>query len=141
LKGTLEAKSGVLLLYHAMQDLLGGEWNDDTHDWGPCDMPDGKEGVSYALFSQRAYQPLPTGSRKLAEQAQEIWARLGHPVEMQHDDVMMPLRHILSDPRWLAGSKPDGSLFQFTIGEDYADFTARSRCVLGDQEQLNLLEE
>jgi hypothetical protein len=136
-----EAKTEALSLYHAMQDLLGGEWNDDTHDWGPCDMSDGKEGVSYALFSQRINQALPADPRKVAEQAQAIWARLGHQVEIEHNDVMTPPRQILSDPPWLAGSKPNGLLFQLTVGENYADFTARSRCVLGDQEQLNLLEE
>jgi hypothetical protein len=141
LKAALEAKREVLSLYHAMQYLLGGEWNDDTHGWGPCDMSDGKEGVSYALFSQRIYQPLPAEPRNIAEQAQAVWARFGHSVEIEHNDVMTPPRHILSDPPWLAGSKPDGLLFQFTVGEDYADFTADGRCVLGDQEQLNLLEE
>jgi hypothetical protein len=136
-----DAKTEALSLYHAMQDLLGGEWNDDTHDWGPCDMSDGKEGVSYALFSQRTYQPLPADPREIAEQAQAIWARFGHPVEIEHNKEMTPPRQILSDPQWLAGSKPNGLLFQFTVGENYADFTARSRCVLGDQEQLNLLEK
>jgi hypothetical protein len=137
----LEAKREVLSLYQATQDLLGGDWNDDTHNWGPCGTSEGKEGVSYMLFSQRIYQALPADPSKVAAQAQSIWARFGHSVEIEQNDVMTPPRHILSDPPWLAGSEPSGLLVQFTVGEDYADFYATSRCVLGDQEQLNLLEE
>jgi hypothetical protein len=137
----LEAKSEVLSLYQAMKNLLGGDWKDNTRDWGPCDMSDGKEGVSYALTSKRADQPLPSDPRGVAEQAQVIWAHFGHSVQIERDDVMTSPRYILSDPPWLAGSKPNGLLVQFSVAEDFAGFTATSRCVLGDQEQLNLLEE
>ncbi|MFF1878600.1 hypothetical protein [Leifsonia sp. NPDC058230] len=136
----LEAKAEVASLYRGMQELLGGDWIDDTHNWGPCYMLDGSEGVSYSMFSIRRSQPLPAPPKRIAEQAQAIWARFGHRVEIEYNDVMRPPRHVLSEPRLLAGSKPDGLLIQFTVGEDYADFTANSRCVLGDQEKLNLLE-
>jgi hypothetical protein len=135
------AKSEVVSLYQAMQELLGGDWNDNTRDWGPCDMPDGKEGVSYALVSKRAEQPLPAAPRKVAEQAQAIWAHFGHPIEIEYDDVMTPPLYILSDPSWLSGTKPNGLLVQFTVAENFAGFTATSRCVLGDEEELNLPEE
>jgi hypothetical protein len=137
----LEARNEVLSLSQAMQGLLGGDWDDDTHTWAWCRTSDGTEGVAYKLFSLRADQPLPADPKSVAEQAQAIWARFGHPVEIEYDNAQTRPRHILSDPPWLAGSKPNGQLVQFTVGENYADFSATSRCVLGDEEQLNLLEE
>jgi hypothetical protein len=140
MKSALKAKSEVLSLYQAMKGLIAGEWNVNTRDWGPCDTADGKAGVSYAFVSKRAEQPLPADPRKVAEQAQAIWARFGHSTEIKYDAEMTPL-YILSDPPWLAGSKPNGWLVQFTVAENFAGFSATSRCVLGDQEQLNLVEE
>ncbi|MFF1878599.1 hypothetical protein [Leifsonia sp. NPDC058230] len=137
----LEAKNEVLSLYRAMQELLGGDWIDRMRDWGPCSLSDGREGVSYAFYSRRIGQSLPADPGTVAEEAQAIWARFGYSVEIEHDDVVAPPRLILSDPPLLAGTKRNGLLVQFSVGQNYADFSARSRCVLGDAEKLNRLEE
>jgi hypothetical protein len=141
MRNALVAKTEVVSLSQAMQDLLGGEWSVDTDTWSWCETSEGREGVSYMLFSQRIYQPLPADTKKVAERAKAIWARFGHPTEIVHDDVMTPPRHILSDPPWLAGTKPNGQLFQFTVGDNYADFLGHSQCVLGGEEYLDLIEE
>jgi hypothetical protein len=65
---------------------------------------------------------------------------MGHSVEIVYNDVMEPPRFVLSDPAWLTGSAPNGSLYRFTVGMDYASFTATSQCVLGDQSELSKLE-
>jgi hypothetical protein len=76
----------------------------------------------------------------IAEQVQALWAEQGHDVTIVFDDKMTPARFILSDPPWLTGSSPDLPLVQFSVGKDYADFSATTRCVIGNEDELGARE-
>jgi hypothetical protein len=69
-----------------------------------------------------------------------MWAEHGHDVKIVFGDKMSRERFILSDPPWLTGSSPDLPLVQFSVGVDYADFSATSRCVIGDEAELGSRE-
>jgi hypothetical protein len=131
------AKLEIRTLYEATRDLIPGDWSEGTGSWGPCRTESVQDGVEYNIFSQRRNRPLPSEAKSIAEEAQDLWARHGHSVEIEHDQTLTPPRYILSDPPYLTGSSPSGLWFRFTVGEDYADFTATSRCVSGDQDALN----
>ncbi|MFF1634266.1 hypothetical protein [Leifsonia sp. NPDC058248] len=135
-----QAKQEVRALYEATRDLMPGNWFEDTRTWGTCTTASGESGAYYEFLAQRRDQPLPADPASIAEQAQRVWAAHGHPVRIQRDKTLDPPRWILSDPAWLAGTGPDGLLLQFTVGDDYADFIANSRCVAGDSVELGLNE-
>jgi hypothetical protein len=135
-----QAKQEVRVLYEATRDLMPGDWFEDTHGWVQCFTPRGEEGAYYDFFSQRRAQPLPADPKTIVERAQTVWARLGHPVQVDRDETLTPPRYVLSEPAWMAGSGPDGLLLQFTVGDDYADFIGTSRCVVGDSLELGLGE-
>lgn len=135
-----QAKEEARSLYEATRDLMPGDWIEYTREWSPCTTSAGVEGASYDLFSQRRAQVLPADPRTVVEQAQRVWARFGHPVEIDQDKTLVPPRWILSDPARMAGSGPDGLLMQFSVGDDYADFMATSRCAAGDPLELSLAE-
>jgi hypothetical protein len=135
-----QAKQEVRTLYEATRDLMPGDWFEDTRTWGTCTTASGEPGAYYDFLSQRRDQPLPLDPKSMAERVQNVWADHGHPVDIQRDKTLKPPRWILSDPGWLAGTGPDGLLLQFTVGTDYADFIATSRCVAGDSLELSLSE-
>ena len=135
-----QAKQEVRTLYEATRDLMPGNWFEDTRTWGTCTTANGESGAYYDFLAQRRDQPLPSDPESMAEQAQSVWADHGYPVKIQRDETLVPPRWILSDPGWLAGTGPDGLLLQFTVGNDYADFIATSRCVAGDTLELRLSE-
>ena len=135
-----QAKQEVRGLYEATRDLVPGDWFEDTHGWMQCFSAGGEEGAYYDFFSQRREQPLPVDPKTIVEQAQTVWGRLDHPVPIDRDETLTPPRYILSEPAWMAGSGPDGLLLQFTVGDNYADFIATSRCVIGDSVELDLNE-
>ncbi|WP_431279518.1 hypothetical protein [Leifsonia poae] len=126
-----EAKQEVDALYGATRDSVGGEWNEAGRSWEFCPLPDGSDGNAYRFFAQRREQPL-TDPESVAEAVRLVWAQHGHDVKVEFDGTLTPKRYILSDPAWLAGTGKDGLLFQFTVGENYADFSGDSRCVQGD---------
>jgi hypothetical protein len=68
----------------------------------------------------------------VAKVVEAIWADHGHPVKAEYTTAFVQPRYMLSDPAWLAGSGPEGLLVQFTVGDNYADFSATSRCAAGD---------
>jgi uncharacterized protein YceK len=135
-----QAKEEARSLYEATRDPMPGDWVEYTREWSPCTTSAGDEGASYDLISQLRAQVLPADPRTVAEQTQRVWARFGHPVEVDRDETLTPPRYILSEPAWMAGSGPDGLLLQFTVGDDYADFIGTSRCVAGDSLELSLAE-
>src|SRR4051812_29136771 len=130
----IEARNEVRSLYALTKTLVGAGWTEDTRMWGQCTTANGASGVNYNLFAYRlgASQGEPAG---VAEQARERWADNGHRVEIVVDDRKSSERYILSDPPWLTGSSPAIPLVQFSVGEKYADFSATSRCVIGDLEE------
>ena len=133
----VKAKQEIRILYEATRDLIPGGWSEGTGEWGPCGTETGQDGVEYTVFSQRHNQPLPSEAKSIAEEAQALWSRHGYSVEIENDQTLAPPRYILSFPPYLTGSAPSGLWFRFTVGKNYADFTATSRCVQGDQETLN----
>jgi hypothetical protein len=136
---SVTAKGEVRALYEASTDLVGGSWVEDTRDWGWCRTPGGANGVQYDLYAFSRGVQLAADPKEIAEQVRALWGKFGHDAKIVHEDIA-PHRYILSDPAWLRGSAPNGSLFQFTVGEGYASFSASSACVLGNEAELNSLE-
>jgi hypothetical protein len=126
-----EAMQEVRAVYEATRGSIAGDWNEAARTWEYCELPDGRDGNHYRLFSQHREQPLGD-PESVARSVQSVWSDHGHSVKIEQDATLKPPRYILSDPAWLSGSGPEGLLIQFTVGENYADFSATSRCVAGD---------
>ena len=131
-----ESKAEVMDLYDATTKLVGGNWSLEG-DWSDCTPEGGKAHAYFDLGAQRRAQPLQAEPDVVVKQVQELWASKGHRVKVVSEPTLTPPRLILSDPAWLSGSYPDGRLFQFSVGKDYADFSATGRCVPGDSYYLN----
>ena len=130
--GWEQAEAEVRTIFEATKELMGGTWEEDTRSWGACDTRDIAGGVAHSFLAIRSPEPLPGDPEIIAEKLREIWHAHGRTVEkITYDESMDPPRHIVSDPPWLAGRSPDGSLYQSTIGTDYASFQAKSRCANG----------
>jgi hypothetical protein len=135
----VEARNEVRSLYTLTKSLVGTGWTEDSRSWWPCTTSGGEDGVDYSLFASRS-APLAYEPERVAEQVRAMWAEHGHEVEIVFDEKMASDRFILSDPPWLTGSSPDLPLVQFTVGTDYADFSATTRCVIGDAAELGRRE-
>ncbi|MFF1574747.1 hypothetical protein ACFVWR_18560 [Leifsonia sp. NPDC058292] len=136
-----EAKGEVRELYEATKLLVGGDWIEDTRSWERCTTEVGDVGVRYHFYTVRASQPLQDRPENVAEQVRSVWREHGHAIdEITHNTDMKPPRSIVSDPPWLGGSAPNGSLFQVMVGTDFANYLATSRCVLGDLDALRATE-
>ncbi|MFF1877224.1 hypothetical protein [Leifsonia sp. NPDC058230] len=135
-----DVKQEVELLYELTRDAVPGDWDYADHTWTYCATSDGRDGAHFNIFSQRREQPLPNSPESVANMVESIWADQGHPVKAEYSADFPQPRWILSDPAWLAGSGPEGLLVQFTVGDDYADFSATSRCVAGDLAELSFVE-
>jgi hypothetical protein len=131
-KTPVEVKQEIEALYELTSDAVSGDWDYAMHTWTYCPTSDGRDGGEFNIFSKRRGQPLPSDPESVAKVVEAIWADHGHPVKAEYSTDFVEPRYILSDPAWLAGSSPDGLLVQFTVGDNYADFGATSRCVAGD---------
>lgn len=123
-------------LYHATIGAIGGQW-DSEGAWNECKLPGGTSGAMYTFSSDRRDQTLPTNPDTMVGKIRELWRSRGHDVAIVREPSLTPPRLILSDPAWMSGSYPDGRLFQFSVGNAYADFRATSRCIPGDYYYLN----
>lgn len=130
-----EAKAQVMGLYRASAAVVGTDgWQSDG-EWTDCTGHGKAPRASWDLFSQRR-SALAQSPKAVITQVRRVWSDKGHRVKVVSDDNIHPARLVLSDPPYLSGSSPDGSLYQFTVGEDYSDFRATSACVPGDSYKL-----
>jgi hypothetical protein len=135
-----EAKQEIEELYELTRDAVSGDWDYSMHTWTSCETSEGRDGGEFNIFSKRRGQPLRSDPESVAKMVEAIWADHGHPVKAEYSTDFTEPRFILSDPAWLAGSGPEGLLVQFTVGDDYADFGATSRCVAGDVGEMSFIE-
>lgn len=134
----VEVKQEIEALYELTRDAVPGEWELAGYTWTYCGTSDGRDGGHFNIYSKRVGQPLPSDPESVAKVVEAIWADHGHPVKAEYSTAFVEPRYILSDPAWLAGSGPEGLLVQFSVGDNYANFSATSRCVAGDLGEISL---
>lgn len=126
------AKAEIEGLYEKALDIVGDGWNASESEWSGCGRSGiAREADSWARFNQR-FGPLDASPQEIAEQVAEGWSRMGYSVTVVSDDSLTPPRKVVSFPAYLTGTTEDGFGAVFTIGESYADFRGRSRCVPSD---------
>jgi hypothetical protein len=126
-----KAKAEVENLYELTTAIVGGGWDESDREWRECGRQALTGTDSWARFNQR-FGPLAQSPSAIADQVATLWNRLGYPVTVVADDTITPPRMVVSYPPYLTGPTTDGFSAVFTVGEEYADFDASSRCVASD---------
>jgi hypothetical protein len=129
------AQAEIEELYDKTLEIVGAGWNAPESEWSGC----GRSGIaretdSWARFSQR-FGPLDASPQEIAERVAEGWSRMGYSVTVVSDDALTPPRKVVSFPAYLTGTTVQGFGAVFTVGESYADFRGRSRCVPSDPDR------
>lgn len=135
------ARAEITDLFQITQEAIGGHWAEDTSTWQECATASGRTGASYHLLAQRLDQRLPGSDAATIAQITTLWSEHGVDASVWVDRSLTPPHHFLSWPAFGSGTGPDGYLVRFSVaGDDYASFSASSRCADGDAHELDLAE-
>lgn len=127
-----KAKAEVEALYERTLAIVGEDgWKVDTREWRGCGRSSLRDTDSWNRFSQRK-APLSDSPESIAQRVADAWTEMGYPVTVLSDDSLIRDRWIVSYPPFLTGTTADGFGITFSVGADYADFDAGSRCVPSD---------
>lgn len=118
-------------LYSAAQEVLGQDGWDLDRQWFSCGLQDDVALIQLSVSSRLAAD-LPGRPADLVDRVKGKWATFGVHAETAVDTTLDPVRYILSDPPYLAGVNPDGSLSDLWIGTGIVKFSYVSPCVPGD---------
>ncbi|WP_353664397.1 hypothetical protein [Microbacterium sp. che218] len=105
-------------------------WTEDQK-WLSCGLINEIPHVQLTFTSERRI-PLSLEPAEVASRVSDRWAQIGVDAQLSIDEQLNPVRYILSDPPYLSGVNPDGSLTQLWLGADFANFSYTSPCVVGD---------
>lgn len=132
------ARAEIIDLFQITQEAIGGHWTEDTSTWQECATASGRIGASYHLLAQRLDQRLPGTDAATVAQIKTLWSEHGVDASVWVDRSLAPPHHFLSWPSFGSGTGPDGYLVRFSVaGDDYASFSASSRCAEGDADELD----
>lgn len=105
-------------------------WNEEQK-WLSCGLINEIPHVQLTFTSERRIA-LSLEPAEVASRVSDRWEQIGVDAQLSIDEQLNPVRYILSDPPYLSGVNPDGSLTQLWLGAEFANFSYTSPCVVGD---------
>lgn len=127
-------------LYDEATALVADNWPtvpDKSWGTGCGNYADGTESESWNIFNQY-FGPTKRSPEETAERIAALWTEHGFPTKVIEDNNIYPPRKVVSYPPYLTGVREDGLGIVFTIGENYSDFRAYSRCAPIDPDDPTL---
>ena len=111
-----------------------GGWTTEV-TWGPCEKP--REGHVQLTFVAQSLTERPEPTPALAQAVVDAWQLVGRKPTVTSEVLAGgDAGLVVSDPTYLTGANPDGTLTQLSLSSEAIFLQVMSPCIEGDLDHL-----